>query len=78
MKGGAFKLNMHPTDYFDENPYRGDRPLPPAKKQSDHKIDVKPFKPSSPGKNVTIIIMCYAANCLLGNDLWATSGNSQV
>ncbi|KAK2152697.1 hypothetical protein LSH36_321g05015 [Paralvinella palmiformis] len=51
VKGGAFKLNMHPTDYFDENPYRGDRPLPPAKKQSDHKIDVKPFKPSSPGKN---------------------------
>jgi len=50
LKGGAFKLNMHPNAYFDENPYRGDRPLPPVKKQGDRKLDVKPFKPSSPGK----------------------------
>ena len=53
MKGTAFKLNMHPSAFFDENPYRGDRPLPPSKKQGDHKQDVKPFKPSSPGKQVS-------------------------
>ena len=22
MKGGVFKLNMHPRDYFDRNPYQ--------------------------------------------------------
>ena len=52
LKGGAFRLNMHPKSTFDENPYRSDRPLPPAKKADSKKLDVKPFKPSSPGKQV--------------------------
>ena len=25
VKGGAFKLNSHPKDLFDENPYRSDK-----------------------------------------------------
>lgn len=51
-KGGAFRLNMHPTSFFDSNPYRLDKPLPPLKNKIDggKGPDVKPFKPSSPGK----------------------------
>jgi len=52
LKGGAFKLNMHPKDYFDSNPYHTDKPLPPIKKSASGKRDVKPFKPSSPAKAV--------------------------
>jgi len=51
-KGGAFRLNMAPRDYFDENPYKNDKPLPPARKSADKKLDLKPFKPSSPSKMV--------------------------
>ena len=25
MKGGPFKLNSHPKDYFQENPFKADR-----------------------------------------------------
>lgn len=50
LKGGAFKLNMHPKSFFDENPYRTDKPIPPGKPKSDKLADIKPFKPSSPGK----------------------------
>ncbi|XP_033127385.1 UPF0602 protein C4orf47 homolog [Anneissia japonica] len=54
MKGGSFKLNMHPKAYFDGNPYASDRPLPPLKanKQSTEKKGVHPFKPSSPAKKI--------------------------
>ncbi|XP_070544417.1 cilia-and flagella-associated protein 96-like [Ptychodera flava] len=52
LKGGSFKLNMHPKDYFDGNPYRTDKPLPPLKKTGSAKKDVKPFKPSSPAKHI--------------------------
>ena len=52
LKGGAFKLNMHPTTYFDGNPFKSDRPLPPAKSEKSAKPDVKPFRPSHPGKKV--------------------------
>ena len=52
MKGGAFRLNMHPRSYFDENPYRSDRPMGSGKKPTGMKREVKPFKPSSPGKLV--------------------------
>jgi len=53
MKAGAFRLNMHPTDYFDGNPYKSDKALPPLRKGSDvhGKMIGPPFKPSSPGKN---------------------------
>jgi len=51
LKGGAFRLNMHPTDFFDGNPYRLDKSLPPVRKTSSlGPKDLKPFKPSSPGK----------------------------
>ena len=44
---------MAPKTYFDENPYKNDRPLPGAKKGESRKEDLKPFKPSSPGKVVS-------------------------
>ncbi|XP_074648316.1 cilia-and flagella-associated protein 96-like [Tubulanus polymorphus] len=50
MKGGSFKLNMHPRAYFDLNPYHTDKPLPPKKSGDKKKEDLKPFKPSSPPK----------------------------
>ncbi|XP_064644547.1 cilia-and flagella-associated protein 96-like [Lineus longissimus] len=51
MKGGAFKLNMSPKAYFDDNPYKTEKPLPPIRSGSSKKDDSKPFKPSSPPKN---------------------------
>ena len=53
LKGGAFRLNMAPKQLFDDNPYRSDRALPPVKRDGSSKQDVKPFKPSSPGKLVS-------------------------
>ncbi|XP_077333444.1 cilia-and flagella-associated protein 96 [Lithobates pipiens] len=50
LKGGAFRLNLYPKDYFEGNPYRSDKPLPPLKKKAEKKQVVKPFKPSSPAK----------------------------
>ncbi len=55
MKGGAFKLNMHPKTYFDGNPYASDKPLPPVKSPVKEKRDVKPFRPSHPAKSVSIL-----------------------
>lgn len=52
LKGGAFRLNLYPKDYFEGNPYRSDKPLPPLKKKTEKKQAVKPFKPSSPAKEV--------------------------
>ncbi|KAK1903601.1 UPF0602 protein C4orf47 like, partial [Dissostichus eleginoides] len=54
LKDGPFKLNLHPRDYFQGNPYRSDKPLPPANKPlpSDQKISVVPFKPPSPNKKI--------------------------
>lgn len=54
VKGGAFKLNSHPKDLFDENPYRHDRPLPPIKDPKISKDKPKPFKPSNPAKLVSL------------------------
>ncbi|XP_069833829.1 cilia-and flagella-associated protein 96 [Dendropsophus ebraccatus] len=51
LKGGAFRLNLYPKDFFDINPYRSDKPLPPLKKKTEKKDNVKPFKPSSPAKS---------------------------
>jgi hypothetical protein len=50
MKGPAFKLNCHPVDCFDGNPYQSDKPLPPVKDTQKPKEALKPFKPSSPAK----------------------------
>ncbi|XP_048248686.1 UPF0602 protein C4orf47 homolog isoform X1 [Haliotis rufescens] len=54
VKGGAFRLNMHPQALFDSNPYRSEKALPPVRKSSSATLkrnDFKPFKPSSPGKH---------------------------
>ncbi|XP_053112828.1 UPF0602 protein C4orf47 homolog [Hemicordylus capensis] len=50
MKGGPFKLNLYPREYFDMNPYHDDQPLPPAKKTPPEIPVRNPFKPTSPGK----------------------------
>lgn len=51
-KGGPYKLNLHPKAYFDGNPYRSDRPLPPVKESRKPPEGLKPFKPSSPSKEI--------------------------
>uniref|UniRef100_A0A8C2Q103 Cilia-and flagella-associated protein 96 n=1 Tax=Cyprinus carpio TaxID=7962 RepID=A0A8C2Q103_CYPCA len=50
LKGGAFRLNLHPVECFDSNPYKFDKPLPPPKKTEEKKHITVPFKPSSPSK----------------------------
>ncbi|XDV37125.1 hypothetical protein PO909_006784 [Leuciscus waleckii] len=50
LKGGAFRLNLHPNECFDSNPYKFDKPLPPPKKTDGKKHFMVPFKPSSPSK----------------------------
>ncbi|XP_040555847.1 UPF0602 protein C4orf47 homolog isoform X2 [Gallus gallus] len=50
VKGGPFKSNIYPLEYFDMNPYFSDKPLPPVKKPPLEKRIAKPFKPSSPAK----------------------------
>ncbi|KAJ7382252.1 hypothetical protein OS493_036155 [Desmophyllum pertusum] len=51
-KGGAYKLNLHPKAYFDGNPYKSDRALPPLKETRKAPEGLKPFKPSSPPKEI--------------------------
>ncbi|XP_068706371.1 cilia-and flagella-associated protein 96-like [Montipora capricornis] len=51
-KGGAFKLNLHPKAFFDGNPYKSDRGLPPLKEGRKPPEILKPFKPSSPPKEI--------------------------
>ncbi|XP_067938753.1 cilia-and flagella-associated protein 96-like [Watersipora subatra] len=50
MKGGSFKLNMHPKAYFDEKPYTSEKPLPPAKKSAPARPIAVAFRPSHPAK----------------------------
>ncbi|NXU55568.1 CD047 protein, partial [Turnix velox] len=50
LKGGPFRLNLYPQEYFDANPYFSDKPLPPVKKPLVEKPVVPPFIPSSPAK----------------------------
>ncbi|XP_063725989.1 cilia-and flagella-associated protein 96-like isoform X2 [Symsagittifera roscoffensis] len=50
MKGGSFKLNMAPREFFDENPFKSDKNLPPVRKATPTKEPAKPFRPSNPGK----------------------------
>ncbi|XP_035281701.1 UPF0602 protein C4orf47 homolog isoform X1 [Anguilla anguilla] len=52
MKGGPFRLNLHPKDCFDNNPYRLEKALPPVKQSEGKKDHVVPFKPSSPSKKI--------------------------
>uniref|UniRef100_A0A670XRG2 Cilia-and flagella-associated protein 96 n=1 Tax=Pseudonaja textilis TaxID=8673 RepID=A0A670XRG2_PSETE len=50
MKGGPFKLNLYPREYFDTNPYHDEGPVPPPKRQPAKVPIPHPFKPSSPAK----------------------------
>ncbi|XP_049722221.1 UPF0602 protein C4orf47 homolog isoform X4 [Elephas maximus indicus] len=50
LKGSPFKLNSYPKEYFDNNPYFSNKPLPPIKKAEKRGSVATPFKPSSPGK----------------------------
>ena len=59
MKGGVFKLNMHPREYFNGNPYiedgKGGRRRGETKDRSKSApTGKKPFKYSSPGKRVRL------------------------
>ncbi|XP_026212869.1 UPF0602 protein C4orf47 homolog isoform X2 [Anabas testudineus] len=58
LRDGPFKLNLHPKDYFQANPYHSEKPLPPAPKPVSpaQKVSPVPFKPSSPSKRVTISV----------------------
>ncbi|XP_054239217.1 UPF0602 protein C4orf47 homolog [Indicator indicator] len=52
LKGGPFRLNLYPQEYFDSNPYFSDKPLPPVKKSPPKKLSAPPFIPSSPAKKL--------------------------
>ncbi|XP_060905050.1 cilia-and flagella-associated protein 96 [Labrus mixtus] len=54
LRDGPFKLNLHPKEYFQRNPYRSDKPLPPAHKPLPpaKKDSPVPFKPPSPSKKI--------------------------
>ncbi|XP_034739179.1 UPF0602 protein C4orf47 homolog isoform X1 [Etheostoma cragini] len=54
FRDGPFKVNLHPGDYFQSNPYRSDKPPPPAYKPlpAAQKLSAVPFKPPSPSKKV--------------------------
>ncbi len=59
MKGASFKLNMHPKEYFDRNPFLDDGKGGKAHEEKERSrsapSDRKPFKCSSPGKKVCSI-----------------------
>lgn len=53
MKGGPFRLNLHPVECFDSNPYKLNKPLPPSNVAEVKKTHFAvPFKPTSPSKKV--------------------------
>ncbi|XP_040904660.1 UPF0602 protein C4orf47 homolog [Toxotes jaculatrix] len=54
IRYGPFKLNLHPRDYFQGNPYHSDKPLSPAYKPLPpaQKVPPLPFKPPSPSKRI--------------------------
>uniref|UniRef100_A0A8C6SSD5 Cilia-and flagella-associated protein 96 n=1 Tax=Neogobius melanostomus TaxID=47308 RepID=A0A8C6SSD5_9GOBI len=53
-KAGPFRLHLHPKDFFQDNPYRSNKPSPPAHKTlpSIKKAHQVPFKPTSPSKKI--------------------------
>ncbi|XP_077158348.1 cilia-and flagella-associated protein 96 [Paroedura picta] len=50
LKGGPFKLNLYPREYFDINPYHDEGPMAAPKKEPPQVQIRIAFKPSSPGK----------------------------
>lgn len=65
MKGGVFKLNMHPREYFDKNPFHEDgktrrsRSADKARSKSAPSDNKKHFRFSSPGKRVRFSIVLF-------------------
>lgn len=62
MKGGPFKLNLYPREYFDTNPYHDEGPFPPPKRPPEKIPIPHPFKPSSPAKKVCLLIVDFSRN----------------
>ncbi|KAL2077675.1 hypothetical protein ACEWY4_027179 [Coilia grayii] len=53
LKGGPFRLNLHPKVYFDSNPFKLEKPVPQPKKMDERKHHFAiPFKPTSPSKSI--------------------------
>lgn len=53
MKGGPFRLNLHPRECFDSNPYKHNKPLPLSNMTEEKKTHFAvPFKPTNPSKKV--------------------------
>lgn len=57
LKAGSFKLNMHPKEYFDRNPFRDDGKGGKSRGEGKERSksapsDRKPFKYSSPPKTI--------------------------
>ena len=52
VKGGPFKLNSHPKDAFEDNPYKTDDPQPIYREPKRGGDKLKPFRPSNPAKLV--------------------------
>ncbi|XP_072288361.1 cilia-and flagella-associated protein 96 [Eucyclogobius newberryi] len=53
VKAGPFSSNLHPKDFFQDNPYRSNRPTAQAHKtlpSIKKKVSPVPFKPTSPSK----------------------------
>lgn len=57
MKGTAFKLNMHPQDFFDPNPFLTSTGHPERKPKPSQKKSGKPFYPSHIGLKVMFILL---------------------
>jgi hypothetical protein len=67
MKAGVFKLNMHPKEYFDRNPFYDDskggtRRDHDKERSKSAPSTGKPFKCSSPGKSVCSHSLSMASN----------------
>ncbi|XP_015254361.1 PREDICTED: UPF0602 protein C4orf47 homolog, partial [Cyprinodon variegatus] len=54
LRDGPFRINLHPQDYFQDNPYHSSKTLPPAQKPRplQKKVPMVPFKPPSPSKRI--------------------------
>ncbi|CAN9514535.1 unnamed protein product [Ophioblennius macclurei] len=55
LQDGPFKLNLHPREYFQKNPYGSEKTLPALQKPPAppvQRLIQVPFKPSSPSKRI--------------------------
>uniref|UniRef100_A0A3B3XW46 Cilia-and flagella-associated protein 96 n=1 Tax=Poecilia mexicana TaxID=48701 RepID=A0A3B3XW46_9TELE len=54
LRDGPFRINLHPQDYFQVNPYCNHKALPPAQKppQPQKNVSTVPFIPLTPSKRI--------------------------